>query len=98
MLKQLYKYLTYLLPKSKVDLVSCSLKEAGEQQIIIVVRAFPPKDSCKIRVNLESRYGTNAFFSVELANAVITLPKADNDLLMFFASSNIIPSTPVLPT
>lgn len=36
---------TYRLPKSNVDLVSDSLKDAGEQQIMIVVRAFPPKDS-----------------------------------------------------
>lgn len=43
------------LPKSNVDLVSDSLKDAGEQQIIIVVLALPPNDSCNIRVNLESR-------------------------------------------
>lgn len=45
----------YRLPKSSVDLVSASLNEAGEQQIMMVVRALPPNDSCKIRVNLESR-------------------------------------------
>jgi hypothetical protein len=39
---------------TKVDLVSDSLKEAGEAQMTIVVLAFPPKDSCRMRVNLES--------------------------------------------
>lgn len=48
-------FFTHLRPKSNVDLVSDSLNEAGEQQIIIVVRAFPPNDSCNIRVNFESR-------------------------------------------
>jgi hypothetical protein len=38
-----------------VDLVSDSLNEAGEQQMIIVVLALPPSDSCKIRVSFESR-------------------------------------------
>lgn len=45
---------TYRLPKSSVDLLSDSLNEAGEQQMIMVVRALPPSDSCKIRVNFES--------------------------------------------
>lgn len=87
---------TYLRPKSKVDLVSDSLNDAGEQQIIIVVRAFPPKDSCKIRVNFESRYGMWVFLSS--AKADITFPKADKDLLIFFASSKTVPSAPVLLT
>jgi hypothetical protein len=47
----------YLLPNSSVDFVSDSLKEAGEQQMMIVVLALPPSDSCKILVSLESRYG-----------------------------------------
>ena len=46
-----------LWPKSSVDLVSVSLYDAGEQQMTIVVRAFPPRLSCSIRVNLLSRYG-----------------------------------------
>lgn len=77
-------------------MVSDSLKEAGEQQIMIVVRAFPPNDSCNIRVNFESRYGIWVFLSS--ANADITFPKADNDLLIFLASSNTVPSAPVLLT
>lgn len=32
----------YLAPNCNVDLVSDSLMEDGEQQMIIVVRAFPP--------------------------------------------------------
>ena len=89
-------YHQYLLPKSRVDLVSDSLKDAGEQQIIMVVRALPPRDSCKIRVNLESLYGIWVLFPS--AKADITLPRADKDLLMFLASSKTVPSAPVLLT
>lgn len=86
----------YRFPKSKVDLVSLSLNEAGEQQITIVVLAFPPSDSCKILVSLESRYGMCVL--LPSANALITLPRADNDLLIFLASSKTVPSAPVLDT
>ena len=37
-----------LCPKSRVDLVSSSLSEAGEQQMTIVVLELPPSDSWKI--------------------------------------------------
>jgi len=47
----------YLIPNLKVDNVSVSLKEDGEQLIIKVVLELPPRDSCKIRVSLLSRYG-----------------------------------------
>ena len=33
----------YLWPNIRVDRVSCSLKEDGEQQIIMVVLALPPE-------------------------------------------------------
>ena len=45
---------TYLCPKSRVDLVSLSLKLAGDTQMTIVVLEFPPSDSCRIRVSFES--------------------------------------------
>jgi len=32
----------YLWPNIRVDRVSCSLNEDGEQQMIMVVRALPP--------------------------------------------------------
>lgn len=85
-----------LLPKSNVDFVSDSLKLAGEQQIIMVVRALPPRDSCKILVSLESRYGM--WVLLPSASAEITLPRAESDLLMFFASSKTVPSAPVFDT
>lgn len=44
-----------LCPNMRVDLVSASLKEEGEQQITMVVRQFPPSESCRIRVILLSR-------------------------------------------
>jgi hypothetical protein len=37
--------IAYLRPKSRVVFVSDSLKEAGEQQVTIVVLALPPNDS-----------------------------------------------------
>lgn len=45
------------IPKRSVESVSDSLYDEGEQLMIRVVREFPPKDSCRIRVSLESRYG-----------------------------------------
>ena len=42
---KIYVIFFYLFPKSNVDLVSCSLYEAGEQQITTVVLALPPNDS-----------------------------------------------------
>ena len=48
-------------PNSSVVLVSGSLKELGEQQITSVVRALPPKLSCRTLVSLLSRYGMKVF-------------------------------------
>lgn len=45
------------IPKRRVDSVSASLYDEGEQLMMRVVREFPPNDSCKIRVSFESRYG-----------------------------------------
>uniref|UniRef100_A0A182J2R4 Uncharacterized protein n=1 Tax=Anopheles atroparvus TaxID=41427 RepID=A0A182J2R4_ANOAO len=87
---------TYLRPKSSVDFVSDSLKLAGEQQMTMVVRALPPSDSCRMRVSFESRYGMCVL--LPSARAEITLPSADSDLLMFFASSSTVPSAPVFDT
>lgn len=72
------------------------MNEAGEQQITIVVLAFPPSDSCKIRVSLESLYGMCDL--LPSAKADITFPKAESDLLIFLASSRTVPSAPVLDT
>uniref|UniRef100_A0AAR2L301 Uncharacterized protein n=1 Tax=Pygocentrus nattereri TaxID=42514 RepID=A0AAR2L301_PYGNA len=44
-----------------IDLVSASLKPEGEQQMNMVVLQFPPRESCRIRVILLSRYGTWVF-------------------------------------
>lgn len=76
--------------------VSLSLKEAGEQQITIVVLALPPSDSCKIRVSFESLYGM--WDLLPSASADITFPRADRDLLIFLASSSTVPSAPVFDT
>lgn len=56
---------------------------------INAVDAVPPKESCNSLVNLLSRYGMCvALFS---ANAAMTLPNADNDVLMLLASDSLVP-------
>ena len=54
------------------------------------VRELPPIDSCSIWVSLESLYGICLFFFVSV-KALITFPRADNDLLIIFASSRVCP-------
>ena len=82
-----------LCPNLNVEIVSASLYILGEQVIINHVLEFPPSDSCKILVNFESLYGTWVDFpSVRL---FITNPRELNDLLIFFASSNVWPVAPV---
>jgi len=54
-----------LWPNSSVDFVSVSLYDAGEQHITIVVRALPPRLSCRMRVNLLSRYGINPYIMAD---------------------------------
>ena len=54
------------------------------------VAELPPRDSCSILVNLESRYGMKPDFFVSV-RALMTLPRADNDLLIIFASSSVYP-------
>lgn len=49
-----YTRVTHLCPNIRVDLVSASLYTDGEQQMMIVVRQFPPRESCRIRVILLS--------------------------------------------
>ena len=55
--------------------------------MIKVVRELPPRDSCRILVSFESRYGT--WLDFPSVNELMTIPKADSDLLIFFASSNV---------
>ena len=62
----------YRVPNKSVERVSSRLYSDGEQQIIIDVLQLPPSESFKIRVILESRYGTCFFPS---ARAEMTLPK-----------------------
>ena len=84
------------IPNRRVEMVSASLKAEGEHVMIREVLALPPSESYSTRVSLESRYGTwEDFLSV---SANMTFPKADKDLLMFFASSSLFPSAPVFPT
>ena len=85
-----------LKPNLNEDNVYAWLSVLGDTLIIKWVLELPPKLSCSNRVSLESLYGTCYFFYE--VRALITFPRADKDLLIFFASSNCCPTTPVLPT
>ena len=56
-----------------MDFVSDSLYEAGEQQMTIVVRAFPPKLSCNNHVKMESLNGTCILFSDIFGKLIFSL-------------------------
>lgn len=72
---------------------------------IIAVRVFPPKESFKIRVSLESLYGTYLagtsddrfpFLLPSPASALMQLARASNDRLMFAPSNSLCPRFSVL--
>mmetsp|Transcript_26663 Transcript_26663/g.64412 ORF Transcript_26663/g.64412 Transcript_26663/m.64412 type:complete len:344 (+) Transcript_26663:2-1033(+) len=79
-------------PNRRVDRVSVSLTLDSLQVINMQVLAFPPMDSRRILVSLESRNGT---WETRLVSAKITLPRALRLLLMNFASSNRSPLAPL---
>ena len=54
----LFFMLLALVPNLSVLKVSWSLKECGEHVTIRHVLELPPRDSDKILVNFDSRYGT----------------------------------------
>ena len=54
---------------------------------MMAVREVPPRASCRILVSLESRYGICP--SGLEVRALMTFPRADKDLLMSLASSNL---------
>jgi hypothetical protein len=56
--RALFLILFARIPNRRVERVSASLNDAGEQLMIRVVRELPPRDSCRMRVNFESLYGT----------------------------------------
>lgn len=53
--RALFLILFARIPKRRVESVSDSLKDAGEQLMMSVVRELPPRDSWRIRVSFESR-------------------------------------------
>lgn len=61
-LSKVKRKIAYRWPNIRVDFVSASLKMDGEQQIMIVVRQFPPRESWSILVILLSLYGTWDFY------------------------------------
>ena len=66
---------------------SAKLIAAGLRQVIMAVRAFPPKESFSSRVILDTRYGTWEDFRFGSPRALMTLPSARSPLLMYTDSA-----------
>jgi hypothetical protein len=112
--RALFLMLFARMPKRSVESVSASLYDDGEQLMTSVVRELPPSDSCRMRVSFESRYGMcfacarrqrcararacAPRLAFESVSALMTMPSAESDLLIFLASSSVWPDAPVLPT
>ena len=71
--------------------VSSNWSCAGETLVIIVVRQLPPRLSLSSRVSFESRYGTCDAFLVLSASALMQLPSARSERLMFAPSVSRCP-------
>ena len=84
-----------LLAYFSVFSVSSKLISAGEMHAIMIVLLLPPSESYRIRVSLESLYGTCPLFFSSV-NADITLPKERRPLLMLMPSLSVAPVAPVL--
>ncbi len=78
----------------RVESVSSKFSSAGDNAAIITVFVFPPRESCNNRVSLESRKGI--CLETPSTRAFMTFPSADNDKLMFLASSRRSPVACVL--
>lgn len=78
--------------------LSSKLLSAGLTHATISVLLLPPKLSCKILVNLESRYGIcflAAPFLPGSVSAEITFPNESKPILMFIPSFIVLPTAPV---
>mmetsp|Transcript_4463 Transcript_4463/g.20026 ORF Transcript_4463/g.20026 Transcript_4463/m.20026 type:complete len:356 (+) Transcript_4463:662-1729(+) len=88
-------FLMCLARLANLSVESDSVKDssAGEIIAIIVVLQLPPRESSRMRVSFESRYGMcgRPFGSVK---ALMTLPSALSDWLIFFDSSSLVPVAP----
>lgn len=56
---------------------------------MIVVKHYPPNDYCNSLVNLESLYGICGY---PVESALITIPRVNNDLFIFWASFKRTPT------
>mmetsp|Transcript_40057 Transcript_40057/g.77967 ORF Transcript_40057/g.77967 Transcript_40057/m.77967 type:complete len:217 (-) Transcript_40057:509-1159(-) len=75
--------------------VSSKLVSDGEQHAIIKVLLLPPNESCSSRVIFASLNGTWAAFLFSSPKAEMTLPRANNPLLMLIPSFILSPVAPV---
>mmetsp|Transcript_5045 Transcript_5045/g.15301 ORF Transcript_5045/g.15301 Transcript_5045/m.15301 type:complete len:219 (-) Transcript_5045:647-1303(-) len=78
----------------RVESVSSKFMSAGPTLAIMRVLVFPPKESCSIRVSLESLYGMCPPFPS--TRALITFPNALSERLILVASLSRSPVAPVL--
>lgn len=78
-----------------VLIVSTKSRSHGDTQAIMIVREFPPRESCKSRVNFESRYGIWSAFLDRSPRAEITFPRASSPQLMEIPSLALSPTAPV---
>mmetsp|Transcript_12786 Transcript_12786/g.31824 ORF Transcript_12786/g.31824 Transcript_12786/m.31824 type:complete len:593 (-) Transcript_12786:286-2064(-) len=76
-----------------VATVSPMSRSSGDTHATIVVREFPPRACCSMRVSLDSRKGTWACLSL---SAVITLPSTNSPWLILMAWVSCSPSAPDL--
>mmetsp|Transcript_52670 Transcript_52670/g.146234 ORF Transcript_52670/g.146234 Transcript_52670/m.146234 type:complete len:205 (+) Transcript_52670:1499-2113(+) len=85
------------LANLRVDSDSTIASNAGDIMAIMVVRQLPPRESSRMRVSFESRYGMwlRPRGSV---SAAMTLPRALSDWLIFFDSSSRWPVAPLRRT
>lgn len=80
----------FIVPRDSSKLLS-----AGETQAIIVVLEFPPNESWRILVNLESLYGICPVPFFSSVRALITKPRLSKPLLILIPSFKSCPVAPV---
>ena len=86
------KHLDWKLSYLKEFNVSFICSSLGDMLTNMRVLLLPPRQFCRRCVSLEFLYGTWEFF---WARAMMTFPRLDRDLLMFWASVSLIPSLPL---
>lgn len=90
----LAKYIIYFRKRFSDFKFTSRFTDAGETVAIIDVLVRPPRESWRILVSLDSRYGIWGALSTR---AVITLPSVSRDWLIFPASRALLSTAPDRP-